>query len=1065
MQSVHKVRPPLPTAWSALARKVRISPPPPALEPHWTDILLVSVYALALPFAVYLGFAVVSPVTLGYILRSVATLYAATSLVLIVESLIAAPRRSAALRTDIQSSHSEAGNPFPPLTALIVAYLPNEEGIIVDTVRSLLTKIDIPPDQLQVILAYNTPQPLPIENELYAMAEADPRLLVLRVENSSSKAENINAALPHITGEITAIFDSDHHPEPLCFRKALRWFRAGYDVVQGRCMIRNDGENWLTKMTSVEFGTIYTVSHTARSLLVDTAIFGGSNGYWRTAVLRDLRMDPSMLTEDIDIGLRALLRGYHVLHDRSIISTELAPARLSSWYHQRLRWAHGWHQVTHRHSRAVLKSPVLNRWQKLYWVYLLPWRETYEAISPQVIPIVAAIVFIQAGNGESWLWDPYLLGTTVLTLLSGALSALVAYKHMALTGSGNFRRRAAVYIVLSPIFALIRSALTLVAWLREARGQRSWIVTARGRHGNSLEVPAPLMSLRARTPRRCIRVVVPDMSSKRADLDREGPHGLSSRISGVTHATTAVEGSVRPEVPNGTAAARRRRIPAHVAKLARSFGLSPLLGVLVLQSILSLTLQNTAFQDEALYLYAGREIVSHFFGGPPPEPYATYFSGSPYIYPVVAGALDMFSGLEAARLLSLFFMLLATTTIYLVTNLLYNRDSGVLASALFGAQASVLFIGHFATYDAMCVAMLALGCLVALRAGAAPTPWPSLLVGAILLVTFATKHASLLFAPSLLAVLGWQTLQHRGWRQGLFRATLAVTVLLVGMKLIFIVSPDTAVGFQQITLQRPFVTDSSRLFLARSSMGLSGGLVALGIAGFLLGGRRRFMLSTVLLGSALLVPVYHIYKADVQSMYKHIAFGLVFAAPLAGYGFAHLGRGLRMVRTLIFLMILGSGVIQSRHIYENDWPNYSALIPELGRQVRPGTRVFAEQSWVARYYLQDDAADVEWIGPYGFDYKDSSGRRLLGVEAYRAAVADGYFDVVELDFLYRPDVAAIMEDALQRSNCYELVAEVPFRVHWAQGRHRIWRRYGLDAGGSSSGGTGYCSGLTRAVGY
>src|SRR5690348_2039820 len=82
--------------------------------------------------------------------------------------------------------------------------------------------------------------------------------------------------------------------------------------------------------------------------------------------------------------------------------------------------------------------------------------------------------------------------------------------------------------------------------------------------------------------------------------------------------------------------------------------LLPLLAILLLQTIVSLSLRNTAFQDEALYLYAGRQIFNQLLGGPPAtEPYALYFSGTPYLYPVIAGALDTLGGLEAARLFSL----------------------------------------------------------------------------------------------------------------------------------------------------------------------------------------------------------------------------------------------------------------------------------------------------------------------------------------------------------------------------------------------------------------------------
>ena len=51
-----------------------------------------------------------------------------------------------------------------------------------------------------------------------------------------------------------------------------------------------------------------------------------------------------------------------------------------------------------------------------------------------------------------------------------------------------------------------------------------------------------------------------------------------------------------------------------------AFGAAGALGaVLMLQAAASLLLRNSAFQDEALYLYAGRQILSNFRGGLAPK--------------------------------------------------------------------------------------------------------------------------------------------------------------------------------------------------------------------------------------------------------------------------------------------------------------------------------------------------------------------------------------------------------------------------------------------------------------
>ena len=458
----------------------------------WHDIAFVLLYSTVVPFCVYLAVTIVSTITLGRLLTLVATFYAVTALVITFEAIVAAPRRRAALPLVTGD-----GDEIPAVTALIVAYLPNEQQIILQTVKHFLSMVDVPPDKLQVLVVYNTPEPLGVEAELEKLARNDPRLLVVEAKESRSKAENINVGLQYARGEVIGLFDADHLPERLCFRKALRWLRSGYDAVQGRCVIRNGSENWLTRMIDVEFVGMYAVSHASRSLAVDAAIFGGSNGYWRKDALRLLRMDSTMLTEDIDVTVRGLIAGYRIIHDRSIISTELAPSSLTSWFHQRLRWAQGWHQVTMKHTRALVRTRALTRRQKLYFAYMLPWREAFAAVAPQAFPILMAYVVAQLAFGRQWWYvDPYLVATTMLTLGSGAITTLIAFRVARLSDTPLRVRDVASYVLVAPLFTLLRNIVTLAAWTREVRRDSEWVTTPRsGFDGERLEADVERRSL------------------------------------------------------------------------------------------------------------------------------------------------------------------------------------------------------------------------------------------------------------------------------------------------------------------------------------------------------------------------------------------------------------------------------------------------------------------------------------------------------------------------------------------------------------------------------------------
>ena len=172
------------------------------------------------------------------------------------------------------------------------------------------------------------------------------------------------------------------------------------------------------------------------------------------------------------------------------------------------------------------------------------------------------------------------------------------------------------------------------------------------------------------------------------------------------------------EATAGTHAAPR---PRRAARL-RAPGNWPLLAVLAVQAALSLRLvgANTAFQDEALYLWAGHLEWARLLHGTPVPPFPSYFSGAPVIYPPLAALADSAGGLAAARILSLLLMLGATTLLWAAARLLSGRRAAFFAAALFAVLGPTLHLGSFATYDAMSLFLLALASWLVIRAGDRP---------------------------------------------------------------------------------------------------------------------------------------------------------------------------------------------------------------------------------------------------------------------------------------------------------------------------------------------------------
>jgi 4-amino-4-deoxy-L-arabinose transferase-like glycosyltransferase len=82
----------------------------------------------------------------------------------------------------------------------------------------------------------------------------------------------------------------------------------------------------------------------------------------------------------------------------------------------------------------------------------------------------------------------------------------------------------------------------------------------------------------------------------------------------------------------------------------------------------------------------------------------------------------MVGGLELARDFSLVCVLGVTAIGYAVTAKLFGRRATVFASAGYASTGSVLFVGRLATFDAMCLLLIASASALAIHGGMGRRP-------------------------------------------------------------------------------------------------------------------------------------------------------------------------------------------------------------------------------------------------------------------------------------------------------------------------------------------------------
>ena len=495
----------------------------------------------------------------------------------------------------------------------------------------------------------------------------------------------------------------------------------------------------------------------------------------------------------------------------------------------------------------------------------------------------------------------------------------------------------------------------------------------------------------------------------------------------------------------------------------------PLVVVLAVQAVLSLRLvrANTAFQDEALYLWAGHRELAHWLHGAPLPPFPAYFSGAPVIYPPVGALADSVGGLAGARVLSLVFMLGATVLLWGTAGRLFGRRAAFFAAALFAVLGPTLHLGAFATYDAMSVFLVALAAWCVVRAGERQdaTGW-MLAAGTALAVANAASYSSALFDPVVLVLALLTAFPKPGGKAAARRCAILLTVVAVLLMAGMLIGGSYYVtGVEQTTLARVGGTDSPFLVLADSWL-WTGLIFLAAVSGAAVswvrerGGARTWLLA-VLAGAALLVPLEQASLHTAASLNKHVDAGAWFAAIAAGYAVEKLiaaapaGRMRALtcgacVVALVFPLSLGAG--QSR-TFSTSWPNSSSIIAILRPLVDRGTgHLLVEDPSLAEYYLPAGSQWQRWsstrniVLPSGASSGGPS--KAAGVVGAGKAgtfglkIEEGYFSLVALNFADTTALDHRIRADLSQNHHYKIIEVIPYGPGPrgpAPGTYVVWR--------------------------
>jgi Dolichyl-phosphate-mannose-protein mannosyltransferase len=486
--------------------------------------------------------------------------------------------------------------------------------------------------------------------------------------------------------------------------------------------------------------------------------------------------------------------------------------------------------------------------------------------------------------------------------------------------------------------------------------------------------------------------------------------------------------------------------------------------ILAVQAVLALRLikADTAFQDEALYLWAGHREWAHILHGAPIPPFPAYFSGAPVSYPLFGALADSIGGLSAARILSLIFMLGATGLLWATARQLYGPVAAFFAAALFAVLGPTLHLSSFATYDAMAVFLVALSAWLVVRAGERrdATGW-MIGAGVALALANATSYSVAIFDPVVILLALMVAFPVPGGKRAIGRCLILLTVVVVLLGIGLLIGGSTyRTGIANTTLERvPGASPASMIFA--DSWEWTGAVAILALIGVVVSFTQRPLTARTWLPlvagcAVLLVPAEQASLHTVASLSKHTAMGAWFAAIAAGYAVAWFvnAAGAGRVRAITFAACVVAlalpaeiGVGQARTL-STDWPNAASFIEILSPLVgHSNGRLLVEDPSIAEYYLPAGSDWQRWSGTRNIVLPSGAStggpKRSAGVVGagnagvYAVFIQEGYFSLVALNFADTTALDVRIHRDLTLNHHYHIIDVVPYGP--AHGTYVIWR--------------------------
>ncbi|WMS44258.1 glycosyltransferase family 2 protein [Acuticoccus sp. MNP-M23] len=405
----------------------------------------------------------------------------AVTLLLVTAILIGyAASRCYALMADLSAAtlprQRLKSSELPVYTVLIPLY--REARAISGLVRAL-RRLDYPVEKLDIQFLVEADDAETRDSILREARHLPCRIAILPKGLPKTKPRALNAGLRQARGSLVTIYDAEDRPDPGQLRLAAETFAAAPDslaAVQARLCIDHENDNWLTRMFTIEYACLFDRLMPAIAARGRLILLGGTSNHFRAeALLAVGGWDPYNVTEDADLAVRLVRRGFRIGMIESDTFEE-SPLAVGAWIKQRSRWFKGYMQTWLVHNRAPLSLLRELGWRDTLVMHLFILGALTAAMAHNVVllALLAALLGLLPVTFESpWL--------AVLHGSAAVMSYGVNFALGAVTIRDRRRRGLSPWLVLwFPVYWVLMGVAVAIGLYDLIRRPHHWRKTEHG---------------------------------------------------------------------------------------------------------------------------------------------------------------------------------------------------------------------------------------------------------------------------------------------------------------------------------------------------------------------------------------------------------------------------------------------------------------------------------------------------------------------------------------------------------------------------------------------------------